>query len=81
MRIKSDWRLIRLGDKHAEYDLNDGETKIGRSVKSQIRTESEICSRVHCTLAIDANGKITLEDKVCIIQAARNSTYYENKLL
>lgn len=64
MRIKSDWHLVRLGDREAEYDLNDGETKIGRSVKSQIRTESEICSRVHCVIAIDANGEITVEDKV-----------------
>lgn len=60
------WYLVRLGPITSEHLLNEGETIIGRNRSAHIMTLSEICSRLHCSVTLNANDEITIESKVSI---------------
>lgn len=58
------WYLSRLGtNSPTEYQLNEGDTLIGRNKSAQIITLSDICSRNHCTITKNQN-EISIKNHV-----------------
>lgn len=68
MATNSSWCLERLGEQNTMHILKIGETKIGRRKNSDIKVASLICSRWHCSITVDADNKVSVEDRVRKIQ-------------
>lgn len=64
---KNYWQLVRSNDRGI-YPIKENESlTIGRNRDNDIITGPLYCSRQHCTISVDKNGKITLKDHVIIL--------------
>lgn len=68
--MSSNWRLEAISNaakkrKKSSFVLKVGENKVGKREAAQIRINSLLCSREHCTIFLE-DDKITLQDFVSI---------------
>ncbi|XP_031633386.1 uncharacterized ATP-dependent helicase C29A10.10c-like isoform X2 [Contarinia nasturtii] len=74
--VKSNkWNLIRLKQDRVFF-LNVGKSTIGRNKEADVCTPSNICSRNHCFITLDA-----INDCVTLINQSTNGTYVNDALI